>query len=421
MSLLIKNAELVVTMDDSQREIPDFDVLIQDNVVQEVCPNLNGDSAEVIDARGCLVIPGLIRTHNHSFETVYRSLPLIMQTDMSEWFDKFSGLMLRHPYMPDAAYAAALANFGEMLLTGCTTSADHHWAWHRSQPPHFIDRAIDAALEIGIRYHPSRGSLSLDASRGGLVPEELVESEDSILEHAQGLIEKYHDPRPFSLIRIVLAPTGIFADSEEMYRETRALAQEHPGVHCHTHLNEVIDDDFCVEKYGIRPLDFMERVGWVGEQFLFYHVATPTAEEVKRLAATGSFISICNAVDIRMGYGLAPVRELLDLNGNLCFGTSGACANYCVDMVGDLRISLLANRLRFRESDEWVTARELLRLATVGDARGLGRDDIGSIEPGKAADISILDLQRIGMAGYHDPVATLLMMGGIPLHKSDNR
>ena len=148
MTLLIKNAELVVTMDDARREIPNCDILIRDNAIAEVGLNLDGDADEVLDARGCLVIPGLINTHNHSFETIYWSLPLLIQADMSDWFEKFTGLLLRHPYTPDAAYAGTLANSGEMLLTGCTTSADHHWAWYRSQPPEFVDRAIEAALEI---------------------------------------------------------------------------------------------------------------------------------------------------------------------------------------------------------------------------------------------------------------------------------
>ena len=200
-----------------------------------------------------------------------------------------------------------------------------------------------------------------------------------------------------------------------MYREAKALADANPGVRCHTHLNEVIDDEWSMSKYGIRPIEFMERVGWVGEEVLFYHVLTATAEEVEQIAGNGSFISICNAVDMRMGYGLAPVREFLDV---LKIGTSGACANDCVDMVGDLRIALLANRLRFRESEQWVTARELLMMATLGGARGLGREDLDSIEPGKGADIVIFDLQRIDMAGYHDPVSTLFLMGASHFKKA---
>ena len=398
-------------MNDSQQEIPGCDIFIQDNVISEVGPNLNVEAIEILDATGCVVIPGFVNTHNHMFETLYRTWSPILQVNSAEWFANFMGLLIKRPFPPDAAHSAALVNFGEMLLTGCTMSADHHWAWDLSQPPDFVDRAIDAATDIGIRFHPSRGCMSMGKSAGGLVPDELAEPEDRILDHAATLIAKYHDPSPFAMIRMVLAPTAIFADSEDIYRQMAALAQENPGVRCHTHLNEVIDDAFCVEKYGMRPLDFMDRIGWSGEEFLFYHVVTPNPDEVKRLAVSRSHVSVCNAVDMRMGFGLAPLREFLDAGANVSFGMSGACANDCVDVLADLRVALLANRLRFEDAERWISARELLAMATRAGAEALGRGDLGSIEPGKGADIAVFDLQRIDMAGYHDPVAALVFMG----------
>ena len=398
-------------MDDRQQEIPGCDVLVKDNVISEVGPNLSSEGAEILDASGCVVIPGLVNTHNHIFETLYRTWPPILQVNSADWFGNFMGLLIKRPFPPEAAHSAATVNFGEMLLTGCTMSADHHWAWDTGQPPDFVDRMIDAAIDIGIRFHPSRGCMSMGKSAGGLVPDELAEPEDRVLDHAASLVAKYHDPSPFSMIRIVMAPSSIFTDSEAIYREMGALAKENPGVQCHTHLNEVIDDEFCVERYGIRPLDFMERIGWIGEEFLFYHVTTPNQDEVERLAQSRSFISICNAVDMRMGFGLAPLREFLDAGANVCFGMSGACANDYVDVIGDLRVALLANRLRFEDAERWISARELLAIATRAGAEGLGREDLGSIEPGKGADMAVFDLQRIDMAGYHDPVAALLYMG----------
>jgi cytosine/adenosine deaminase-related metal-dependent hydrolase len=191
----------------------------------------------------------------------------------------------------------------------------------------------------------------------------------------------------------------------------RALARANPGVHCHTHLSELKDEQFCLEKYGLRPLDFMEKVGWSGPEVLFYHVVNPNSDEVRRIAQNGCFVSHCPAPDMRMGYGLCPVRELLEAGANVCFGTTGPAANDGCNMLGDLRLCLLAHRLRFREASRWLSAREILRMATYNGARGLGRDDIGSIQPGKAADLAIYSVNRLDMAGNHDPLAALLFMG----------
>jgi cytosine/adenosine deaminase-related metal-dependent hydrolase len=279
------------------------------------------------------------------------------------------------------------------------------------QSPAFIDREIDAAREAGIRFHPARGCMSLGRSQGGLVPDEFAQPEDAILRHASDLIDKHHDAAPYSMVRIVLAPTGIYSDTERIYREMRNLARTRPGVHCHTHLYELKDEQFSLEKYGLRPLDFMERVGWVGPEVLFYHVVNPNPDEVRRIGRSGSFVSHCVAPDMRMGYGLCPVRELLDAGANVCFGTTGPAANDGCDMLGDLRLGLMAHRLRFREPERWLSARDLLRIATRNGARGLGRDDVGSIESGKAADLAIYNVDRIDMAGNHDPLAALLFMG----------
>jgi 8-oxoguanine deaminase len=411
--LLVRNALLVATMDDGRREIPDCDVLIDGPVVADVGPGIEAEADEVIDATGCVVLPGFVNTHNHSFQALYRVIPETQQVNFVDWITYLTRLWLEHPFSPDAIHAAAIVNFGEMLLTGCTATADQHYLYPSDHSPPFVDRAIEAAAEIGIRFHPARGCLTLGRSNGGLVPDEFTQSENEILRHAQALISNYHDPAPHAMVRVVLSPLGIYSDTETIYREMRTLAKEHPGVHCHTHLYEVADEEFSREKYGIRPLDFMERVGWEGTDVLFYHVVAPlpTADEVSRLAHAGSFISHCVASDMRLGYGLTPIREFLDAGANVCLGTTGPASNTGADMLTEMRLCLLAHRLRFSEPERWPSAREILWLGTRGGALGLGRDDLGSLEPGKGADLGIFDLNRVDMTGQHDPLAALLFMG----------
>lgn len=409
-TLLIRNG-LVVTMDDDRRELAGCDVLVDGRAIVAVGPRLAAAAGETIDATGCVLLPGLVNTHNHIFQTLYRTLPQTQQAGFLDWEDELSRLLLERPLPPEALRVAAQVAFAEMLLTGCTTSSDQHYYFPRDGPADYVEREIEAALELGHRFHPARGCLTLGSSEGGVVPDALTESEDDVLAHCERLIAAHHDPGPFSMTRLVLAPTGIYSDSERMYRETAALARRHPGVHLHTHLYELADEQYSLERYGIRPLEFMEHAGWVGTDVVFYHVVNPTSDEVVRLAANGSFVSHCVAPDLRMGYGLTPVRELLDAGANLCLGTTGAAANDGANMVADLRLCLLTHRLRSREPARWLSARELLWMATRGGAAALGRDELGSIEPGKGADIAIFDVSGVDFAGNHDPVAALLFMG----------
>jgi len=412
-TLLVKDAMLVATMDDNGSELADCDILIDGASISKVGQKVSEQADEVIDARGCVVIPGLVNTHNHVFQALYKCIPETQQVGFIGWITYLTDLWLRIPPSPDAVYAAALINFGEMLLTGCTISADQHYMYLSGQPTTAVDRTIDAAREIGIRFHPARGCVTLGRSRGGLVPDEITQPESEILQHAQELITKYHDPAPFSLTRIILSPLGPYSDTETIYREMRELAEANPGVHCHTHLHEVSDVDFCLEKYWLRPLEFMERCGWVGSDVLFYHMSTPppTSQEVRYLAEVGSFVSQCIGSDLRLSYDLAPIRELLDAGANVCLGTTGCASNLGGDILIEMRLTLAAHRMRSKEPEHWLSAREILRMATRGGAEGLGRSDLGSIEPGKAADLAIFDLNRIDMAGQHDPLAALLFQG----------
>ena len=223
--LLIKNALLVATMDDEGREIADSDVLIEDGLIAAVGHGLNTGVDEVIDARNCVVLPGFVNTHNHLFQSLYRAVPAVQQTDFVSWITHMSGMWLRNPPSADAVYTAALVNFGEMLITGCTASADQHYMYGKGLPDDAVDRTIDAASQIGIRFHPARGCCTMGASKGGLVRDEITQSESTVLRHAEELIAKYHDPKPNAMIRMMLAPLGPYADSEAIFREMRVLAE----------------------------------------------------------------------------------------------------------------------------------------------------------------------------------------------------
>lgn len=409
-TVLIENADLVATMDAERREIERCDVLIRDNVIAEVGPNLEANADETFDARGALVIPGLINTHNHIWGTLYRAIPDLQTASFETVAAHVTGLISERPLTPDALYAAALANMGKHLLTGCTTTSDHHWVYPKGQPLDFVEREIQAAQEIGMRFHPSRGCMSLGRADGGLVPDDFLEPEDQILKDAQELIEKYHDPNLYAMVRIILAPTAIYSDSPTIYREMRALSRSYPGVFCHTHLYQGDTDRMCFDLYGMSPIDFMEHVGWTGEDVVYYHFDTEDPDVLKRVKETRTSVSICTAIDMRLGYcgpdgATTPVRELLDSEATVCFGTSNPFGDTGKGLLDDMRVCLLANRVHKRE--RWITARDLLWMATRGGARALGREDLGSVEPGKAADLAIFDLQGIDMAGNHDPVAFL--------------
>jgi 8-oxoguanine deaminase len=419
-NLLVKNALLVATMDDQNREIADCDTLIEDGIIAAVGRGLGVDADEVIDAHDCVVIPGFVNTHNHLFQALYRAIPAVQQTDFVSWITHMSGMWLRNPPPDEAVYTAALVNFGEMLITGCTASADQHYLYGAGLPEHAVDRTVDAANEIGIRFHPARGCCTMGISKGGLVRDEITQPESTVLKHAETLIAKYHDPKPNAMIRMILAPLGPYSDTETIYREMRALADYHPGVMLHTHLHEVSDYDLCKTRYGVTPLELMERAGWVGDRVLFYHMSSPapSGDEIRQVARMGVHVSHCCGSDMALSYGLPPVRELLDAGAHVCLGTTGCASNLGGHVLIEARFVHAVHRLRSQEAKRWLSPREVLRMATRGGADGLGRKDLGRIEPGKGGDLAIFDLNRLDRVGQHDPLAALVMTGASHVTKA---
>jgi cytosine/adenosine deaminase-related metal-dependent hydrolase len=398
-------------MDEARREIPDCDILIRDGVIAEVGSSrlVPGNVDDTLDASGCLVIPGLVNTHNHVFGTLFRAMPHLHRVGPKDWIDGLFKVVEQRPLTSEAMHAAALAHFGKSLLTGCTFTADHHWFYQKNGPKDFVDQEVEAARKIGIRLHASRGCIT----RGGLVPEGLVETETEVLKHAQQLIDKYHDPKPHSMLRIFLSPTGLHCDTRLIYREMRVLAERHPGVQLHTHLYPGYRPRAgLIEELCGHPLQFLEDVGWVGENVVLYHFTSDDRRDVDRVAAQRSWVSVCPAMDMRMSFAgpmgaLPPLRELLDASGRVCIGSSNQAMNEGTVLLHDMRVCWLADRLRSDDPERWVTARDVLWMATRGGCLALGREDLGSIEPGKGADLAIFDIEGIETACYADPVPAL--------------
>jgi cytosine/adenosine deaminase-related metal-dependent hydrolase len=311
----------------------------------------------------------------------------------------------------DVVYWATLLGCAELLLTGCTTSSDHHYLFPASAPPELLDAQLEAAERIGIRFHTARGSMSLGKSRGGLPPDGIVQDEDHILRDCDRVLQRWHDPSPFAMRRVVLAPCSPFSVTESLMRATLDLARSH-GVHCHTHLAETLDEEaYCLQHHGCRPLQWMQELGWLGPDVWFAHGIHFDPDEIELLARTGTGISHCPSSNMRLGSGLAPLPEMLRAGVPVGLGVDGSASNDTSDMLAETRQALLLSRAR--AGADALDADTAMRLATRGGAHLLGRaDEIGSLEVGKAADLVLIDLDRLDLAGaLSDPLAAVVFAG----------
>lgn len=408
MRTLIHDARLLVPMDDARTRIPGGFVLLEDDVVVKVgAPPLpSGLQADrQIDARGKVVLPGFVNTHHHLPQVLTRNVPRVQESPLFEWLTELYEVW--RGWDPAAVDAAARVGLGELLLTGCTTTTDHLYLFPRGQE-RFIDVEIAAARELGIRFQPTRGSMSRGRSQGGLPPDEVCQDEATILADSARLIREYHDPSPRAMTRIALAPCAPFSVSDILMRETADLARAH-GVRLHTHLAETKDEErYCEETYGCRPVEYLRRLGWLGPDVWLAHCVHLSADEVALFAQTGTGVAHCPSSNFRLGSGLAPVRALLDAGAPVGLGVDGSASNDTSNMLAELRQALLAHRPG-QPPERWLTAMDVVWMATRGGARCLGRDDVGSLEPGKAADVVLIDTRRLSYAGAgSDPLAALL-------------
>jgi len=406
-TILLKKARAIVTMDDERRMLFDADILCEGPRIVALGQGLNAPGAEVIDCEGAIVIPGLINTHHHLYQTLTRAVPAVASSPLFHWLVTLYEVW--RELTPEAARVGALVGLGELLLTGCTTAADHHYLFPQSQPNTLLDETIAAARELGIRFHPTRGSMSRGRSQGGLPPDDVVQDEAAILRDSERVIATYHDPGEFSMCRVALAPCSPFSVTPHLLERTAELARKY-RVRLHTHLAETQDEtDYCLKVYGMRPLALMEKCGWLGPDVWYAHGIYFNEEEIALLGKTRTGVAHCPTSNLRLGSGICPVPALRAAGVPVGLAVDGSASNDASSMLAEVKMALLVHRVGTRvDAMPPMTA---LELATRGSAAVLGRDDIGQLAPGKAADIAVFDLSELGYAGVHDPLAGLLMCG----------
>ncbi len=417
---LIRNAAFVATFDDAETTFAGGAVFVRDRVIERV-----GHSAElpqtadtVVDARERILLPGLINTHHHFFQTLTRNVPGTQDAGLFAWLSRLYPIWAR--LTPEAIRVSTATAMAELMLSGCTTTSDHAYVWPNGAR---IDDQIEAAREMGMRFHAARGSMSLGESKGGLPPDSLVEDERLILQDSQRAIELYHDPSRYAMTRVALAPCSPFSVSPELMRESVALARS-CGVHVHTHLAETLDEDrYCLARYGLRPVELAESLGWVGNDVWHAHAVHPAPADIARLGATQTGVAHCPTSNMRLGSGIAPLRALTAAGARVALGVDGSASNDASSMLDEARQALLLQRVGGDPAA--TTARGVLRLATRGGAAVLGRDDLGTLAPGMAADIVGYRLDALGLAGgaVHDPLAALLFCrpGNVDFSMIDGR
>ena len=406
-SLLIKNIRSIVTVDDKDQVLENANIYIEDGVIRSM-----GDEApqadEVLDGTGHYCYPGLINTHHHYYQTFTRNLPQVQNLELFDWlktlYEIWKGLE------EDMVYYSAQVGMGDLMKNGCTTSFDHHYVFPTVAGGRLIDRQMDAARDLGVRFHASRGSMSLSVKDGGLPPDSVVQTTQEILEDSQRLIEAFHDPRPFSMNQIALAPCSPFSVTSDLMRETADLARA-KGVRLHTHLGETLDEEaYTLSRVGMRPLAYMESLGWVGPDVWFAHGIHFNDQELQLLADTGTGVAHCPVSNMKLSSGIARIPDMLKLGVPVGLAVDGSASNDGSNLLEEIRIGYLLHRLG--SSNKAPSGYEILKLATRGSARILGRNDIGSLEVGKAADLFMVDSRELALVGTsQDPKSLLATVG----------
>ena len=415
-TLLVRHAKVLVTMNDRREEILDGGFFAREGWIEHVGQSraLPQEADHVLDLTGHVVIPGMVNTHHHLYQTLTRAVPAAQDADLFHWLKTLYPIWAR--MTPQAIRASTQVGLAELALSGCSTTSDHLYIFPNGVR---LDDEIEAAQQIGMRFHASRGSMSLGESKGGLPPDRVVEREEDILRDTRRLIEAYHDPRPGAMLRVVVAPCSPFSVSEALMREAAELARSY-AVRLHTHLAETKDEErYCLERFGRSPAGFAEDLGWVGEDVWYAHGVHVNASEVERLAATNTGVAHCPSSNMRLASGIAPVRQYIQRGVHVGLGVDGSASNDGSHMLAEARQAMLLDRLAASlesESRALLTGRQALELATRGGASVLGRDDIGALTPGRCADFAAFDMRRLPYAGsLHDPVAALVFCAPQPV------
>ncbi len=398
---LVRGAEVVLTMDDTRQELTGADIRIEGGVISEIGVGLALDGAEMLDASGCVVTPGLINTHHHLFQTLTRAVPAGQDALLFGWLQALYPIWARMG--PEDMYLSTVLGLSELALSGCTTSSDHLYLFPNGAR---LDDTIEGAGEVGLRFHPTRGSMSIGKSAGGLPLDDLVEDEAAILADCERVVAAFHDPAPGAMVRVGLAPCSPFSVSRELMRDSAVLARER-GVRMHTHLAENDEDvAYSLEKFGCRPGQYAEDLGWTGDDVWHAHCVKLDGQEIDLFARTRTGVAHCPCSNCRLGSGIAPLRAMRDAGVPVGLGVDGSASNDQANLMGEAREAMLLQRASL--GADAMAAREALEIATRGGAEVLGRNDIGSVEVGKRADLAIWDVSGIDSAGSWDPAALIL-------------
>jgi 8-oxoguanine deaminase len=418
-TLLIRNATLLATMDDERREIAGGGLFIRGRVIEQVGPTaeLPATADHIIDLTDHLILPGLINTHHHLYQTLTRALA--QEADLFTWLTTLYPIWAN--LTGEAVYVSTLTGLAELVLSGCTTSSDHLYIYPNDCT---LDSQIRAAGEIGVRFHAARGSMSLGESQGGLPPDRVTEDEGFILRDSRRLIEQYHDPERHAMLRVVLAPCSPFSVTPDLMRESAALARAY-GVRLHTHLAETVEEEeFCLATFGQRPVAYVESLGWTGDDVWHAHCVHMSGPEIELFGRSGTGVAHCPTSNMRLASGIAPVVAWRQAGVRVGLGVDGSASNDGSHLLAEARQALLLQRVApdrylsqapggrggFAGSASALSARQALELATRGGAAVLGRDDIGYLAPGMSADLIAVNLNRLSFAGaLHDPLAAVVL------------
>ncbi|MBL7164587.1 MAG: 8-oxoguanine deaminase [Anaerolineales bacterium] len=406
-TMLVKNPDLIITMDGGRSRIQSGSIFVRDNVIEKIgrADELPSDADVVIDATGMAILPGLINTHHHFYQTLTRAVPGSQDEELFDWLVRLYPIW--GEMTEEAVYISTQTAMAEMILSGCTTSSDHLYLYPNNAT---ADAQVRAAQDIGMRFHVTRGSMSLGRSKGGLPPDHVVQEEDEILADCQRVIETHHDPDQYAMLRVALAPCSPFSVTDDLMRKAAELARSYDGVMLHTHVAETRDEEaFCVREFGARPAVYMEKLGWVGPDVWWAHAIFLDDDEIKMLAETGTGVAHCPSSNMRLGSGIARVRDMLDAGVKVGIGVDGSASNDSCHVITEARLAMLLQRVAGGAGV--FSVQEGIELATLGSASVLGRDDIGQLAPNKAADFIGVKLDKLSLAGgaVHDPLGALLL------------
>ncbi|WP_420858400.1 8-oxoguanine deaminase [Marivivens marinus] len=399
--ILIRNADTILTMDDDRRELSGADILIRDGVVADVGHGLTAPGAQVVEAAGCVITPGLVNTHHHLYQTLTRAVPGGQDALLFGWLQTLYPIWAR--FGPDEMFTSAQVGLAELALSGCTLTSDHLYLYPNGSR---LEDTIHAAAEVGLRFHPTRGAMSIGESDGGLPPDALVERERDILEDMIRVVDAFHNPSEGAMVRVGLAPCSPFSVSRDLMRDAALLARD-KGVMLHTHLAENDEDiAYSEAKFGCRPGQYAEDLGWTGPDVWHAHCVKLDGAEIDLFARSRTGVAHCPCSNCRLGSGIAPVRALRDAGVPVGLGVDGSASNDAGNLIAEARQAMLLQRVA--GGADKMSAREALEIATRGGADVLGRPDCGRIAPGKRADIAIWDTTGVESAGSWDPAALLL-------------